>query len=217
MRLGAAAALLAAGLLAACASYFEAHRTAEDVRREQEAVRAAAAEVAALRRELEDARTAAEQAAAEAAAAATALRRWREPVGVAERVVVEKSARLLHLIREGEKVRTYSIALGAQPVGPKLARGDGRTPEGVYYVESRNARSRFFRALKLSYPSQADRARAAANGVDPGGDIMIHGQPNGAAGVVAGDWTDGCIAVSNPAMQEIWAAVPVGTPVEILP
>jgi murein L,D-transpeptidase YafK len=170
-----------------------------------------------LRRELDSARALAEQAAREASAEAASLRRLREPVGVAERVLVEKAARLLHLLRDGEKVRTYRIALGPQPIGPKSAKGDGRTPEGVYNVESRNARSRFFRALKLSHPDQTDRAQAAANGARPGGDIMIHGQPRGARGVAAGDWTDGCVAVSNPAMQEIWAAVPVGTLVEIRP
>lgn len=213
-RLGA---LLLAATLAACAPYFEARRAAADLRSQQESLRAVQAQLETARTAAAAAAERANAAAAEAAAAATALRRLREPVGRVERIVVEKAARRLHLMRAGEAVRTYSVALGSQPIGPKRAEGDGRTPEGLYYVDRRNAQSRFFRALHLSYPNDADRARAAANGARPGGDIMIHGQPRGVRGVAAGDWTDGCIAVSNAAMREIWAAAAAGTPVEIRP
>lgn len=139
--------------------------------------------------------------------------------GQIERIVVEKSARRMALIQNGMVVRQYTIALGFTPEGSKERQGDGRTPEGVYHIDRRNAGSAFHLSLGLDYPQPQDRARAAAGGYDPGGDIMIHGQPNGLAelAVLKGDWTAGCIAVSNAEMREIWAATATGTPVEIRP
>ncbi len=138
----------------------------------------------------------------------------------ADRLVVDKGERRLYVMQDGYVVRTYPVALGRDPVGPKQMQGDGRTPEGEYYIDWRNPNSRFYRSLRISYPSPADRQYAAYLGVDPGGMIMIHGSPNvtrtGDYGVRA-DWTEGCIAVSNDAMDELWEAVTEGTPVEIRP
>lgn len=139
----------------------------------------------------------------------------------ADRVVVEKGKRQMHLMQNGKVLRTYSVALGQNPVGHKLQQGDQRTPEGVYAVDLRRPESRFNLALRISYPNPTDRQLAAARGVDPGGEIYIHGQPDGGvnpARLADGpDWTDGCIAVTNAEMREIWAMVRLGTPVEIRP
>ena len=139
----------------------------------------------------------------------------------ADRVLIEKSARRLTLLVDGEAMRSYSVALGANPKGHKQREGDERTPEGVYSIDARNPNSSFHLSLRISYPNAQDRARAAAAGEDPGGLIMIHGMRNG-LGWLGGlhrliDWTDGCIAVTNREMDEIWDAVPVGTPVDIRP
>ncbi len=140
---------------------------------------------------------------------------------VADSMVVEKTAHRLTLYAEGQPIRSYLVALGTQPVGPKERIGDKRTPEGLYRIDWRNAGSRFHRALHISYPSARDRARAAALGVNPGGDVMIHGLPNGMGFVGAAhreeDWTDGCIAVTNEEIDEIWQTVPDGVPIEIKP
>jgi murein L,D-transpeptidase YafK len=140
---------------------------------------------------------------------------------VADRIVVEKGRRRLTLLRNGVAVRRYSVALGQNPVGAKRRRGDMRTPEGTYSIEARVERSRYHLALRISYPSAADVARARALGVSPGGDIMIHGLPNGRGSVGAAhrqvDWTEGCIAVTNEEIEEIWRAVPLGTVIEIRP
>ena len=116
---------------------------------------------------------------------------------------------------------SYEVALGSDPVGPKQRVGDGRTPEGRYVLDWRSRRSDHHRSIHLSYPNAADRARAEAAGVDPGGGIMIHGLPNGlgeiGAAHRAGDWTDGCIAVTNEEIEQIWDLVPDGTPIEIVP
>lgn len=118
-------------------------------------------------------------------------------------------------------MKSYPIALGRDPLGPKLRIGDGRTPEGVYFIDGRNEASPFHRSLHLSYPTDRDTARARSAGLDPGGDIAIHGMPieYGRHDPVRffRDWTDGCIAVGNLAIEEIWALVPDGTPVEIRP
>lgn len=140
---------------------------------------------------------------------------------LADRIVVVKSARTLTLFRQGRVLKIYKVALGAQPVGPKMRQGDGKTPEGVYKISARNEHSQFHRSLRISYPNQADRQRARKLGVNPGSDIFIHGLPPqwawlGAAHRQKG-WTLGCIAVTNSEMDEIWASVPLGTPVEILP
>ena len=139
----------------------------------------------------------------------------------ADSIVVEKSAHRLALYQRGKLVRTYFVALGQQPVGDKVSRGDRRTPEGRFRIEARNPASRYHRALRISYPDSAHRARARALGVSPGGDIMIHGLPRRQAWVGPAhrdfDWTEGCIAVTNQEIEEIWSAVPVGTPIHIKP
>lgn len=139
-----------------------------------------------------------------------------------DRVVVHKAERSLTLMSGRDPVRRFPVYLGRAPRGHKQRQGDFRTPEGVYRVDARNPASRYFRALRLSYPNAADRAAAAARGQPPGGDIMIHGMPPAPArrGLLlygGRDWTDGCIAVSNAHMQEVWELVETGTPVEILP
>jgi murein L,D-transpeptidase YafK len=140
---------------------------------------------------------------------------------LADSVVVEKSQHRLSLYRQGSLVRSYLVALGQQPVGDKVRRGDNRTPEGLFRIEARNAASRYHRALRISYPDAAHLARARALGVSPGGDIMIHGLPARQAWVGAAhrdfDWTEGCIALTNQEIDEIWSAVPVGTPIQIKP
>ncbi len=139
----------------------------------------------------------------------------------AEKIIIEKSARRLTLIRKDSSRRTWPIALGADPVGSKIERGDKRTPEGRYVIDYKNLNSRYYLSVRISYPNERDRARAASLGVDPGGNIMIHGLPNDARPpfdrYLRQDWTEGCIAVSNQAMQEIWLAVRENTPVEIRP
>jgi hypothetical protein len=139
----------------------------------------------------------------------------------ADAVRVEKAARRLTLLRDGQPVKTYRVSLGRQPVGHKEREGDRRTPEGSYTLDYRNPRSGYHRALRVSYPDAGDVARARELGVDPGGDIMIHGIRNrfGWIGRLhrLADWTQGCIAVTNAEVREIWRAVPDGTPIEILP
>ncbi len=140
-------------------------------------------------------------------------------VGTVDRIIVEKSARRMVLLQAGEKVREYRIALGFSPQGDKVRQGDGRTPEGVFRIDRRNDQSAFHLSLGLDYPQPEDRARAQAGRYDPGGDIMIHGQPNavGDEVVLRGDWTAGCIALSNAEMREIWAATDAKTLVEVRP
>ncbi|MBS1857246.1 MAG: L,D-transpeptidase family protein [Acidobacteria bacterium] len=133
----------------------------------------------------------------------------------ADRIVVHKARRELLLLRGNSILRAYRIALGRDPIGHKQCEGDGRTPEGDYLIDRRNPRSRYHLALHISYPNDADRARAAALGADPGGDIMIHGLKDGQPR--DGDWTQGCIAVTNAEMEEIWSLVPDGTPIHIEP
>ncbi len=146
----------------------------------------------------------------------------KEPLR-ADRVVVDKSERRLRLLYRGKVVREYPIALGDAPIGHKVQEGDERTPEGHYVLDWRNPNSRFYKSIHISYPNAQDRARAKALGVNPGGMIMIHGRPNyiHSKRVLAEydrrDWTDGCIAVNNEQMDEIWNAVPDGTPIDIFP
>jgi len=140
---------------------------------------------------------------------------------VADNILVEKSVRRLTLFRGGKPLKVYQIALGSHPVGPKEREGDGKTPEGEYVIDRKIINSGFHRALHISYPNAADRARAASLGVSPGGDIMIHGLKNGFGWLGPlhriSDWTQGCIAVTNAEIEEIWDMVPVGTPVMIVP
>jgi murein L,D-transpeptidase YafK len=139
----------------------------------------------------------------------------------ADLVVVRKSKRILQLLKDGRPFRTYQIALGPQPSGPKRRAGDGRTPEGVYTLDWRNPRSNFYRAIHVSYPAPHDVGPAARWGVPPGGLIMIHGLPNGVPAARVGhpwnNWTNGCIAVTNREMDEIWALVEDGTTIIIYP
>ncbi len=140
---------------------------------------------------------------------------------VADRIVVEKAARCLTLLKNGAPLKTYRVALGRSPVGNKERQGDNRTPEGVYSIDWRNARSQYHRSLHISYPTPAERERARKRGASPGGDIMIHGLPPAYAWLGARhrlvDWTFGCVAVTNQEIEEIWRVVPDGTAVEIKP
>lgn len=141
--------------------------------------------------------------------------------GPVDRVIIDKSERSLTLVNGDRPVRTYTVALGAAPKGPKRFEGDERTPEGVYTIDFRNDNSAFHLALRISYPNEADRMRALEAGLDPGGQIMIHGLKNGQGWLgerhLSDDWTDGCIAVTNAEIEEIWSLVDLGTPVEIRP
>jgi murein L,D-transpeptidase YafK len=140
---------------------------------------------------------------------------------IADRVLVEKGKRELHLLKNGVPFRTFKIALGPAPVGDKEQEGDQRTPEGVYLLDARNPDSDYFLSIHISYPNATDRAAARVKGVDPGGAIMIHGQPNlptfSAAYYAREDWTNGCIAVSNSDMIDIWLMTPDRVPIEIVP
>lgn len=138
----------------------------------------------------------------------------------ATRVVVYKSQRRMDLLRGDEVLRSFRISLGLMPEGHKEREGDFRTPEGRYYLTRRNPRSEYFLSIQVSYPNKEDQRRAQANGWDPGGAIMIHGQPNRPrrdVGSYERDWTDGCIAVSNSDMVEIWLLTNHNTPIDILP
>lgn len=139
----------------------------------------------------------------------------------ADRVLVLKKERTLELLCRGKVIKSYKVALGGEPVGPKTRQGDHRTPEGIYVLDSRNAKSQFHKSIHISYPNPKDRAVARVRGVQPGGDVFVHGLPNGYEWVGAAhrarDWTDGCVAVTNEEIEEIWRAVPDGTPIEIRP
>ena len=140
---------------------------------------------------------------------------------IADLVVVEKSKRKLHLVKDGEFFRTFDIALGMFPIGDKNKEGDQRTPEGVYQLDMRNPDSDFFLSIHISYPDGADRRAARANGLEPGGQIMIHGQPNeptySEAYYAKEDWTNGCIALSNSDMIDIWLMTPNVVKIDIRP
>jgi murein L,D-transpeptidase YafK len=143
------------------------------------------------------------------------------PIGLADSVVIEKREHRLTLYHMGRPIRSYLVALGGNPVGDKVAAGDRRTPEGLFSIEGRNSNSSYHLSLRISYPDAAHRQRAEALGVDPGGNIMIHGLPNGRGSVGAyhrtADWTNGCVALTDEEIEEIWSAVPTGTPVNIKP
>jgi murein L,D-transpeptidase YafK len=143
---------------------------------------------------------------------------WPPPLAPAaeraDEIHVVKHQRRMDLLRKGKVIRSYSIRLGDQPRGHKRQQGDERTPEGRYAITYRNPKSAFHLSLRISYPNAADRAQARARGVDPGGDIVIHG------GTPPGywrDWTDGCIALMDKQMEEVWSLVPTGTPIVIDP
>ncbi|MCL5286921.1 MAG: L,D-transpeptidase family protein [Acidobacteria bacterium] len=145
----------------------------------------------------------------------------KESIVYADKVIGFKAKRELQLLKGEEVLRTYKVALGTEPVGPKTRQGDHRTPEGNYILDFRNANSQFYKSIHITYPNAADRAQARKRRVSPGGSIMIHGLPNGWAKIgkmhLLRDWTDGCIAVTNEEMDEIWKLVRDGTPIEIKP
>ncbi|NCF72155.1 MAG: L,D-transpeptidase family protein [Gammaproteobacteria bacterium] len=140
---------------------------------------------------------------------------------VADEVIIEKSARELHLLNNGKIFRTFKIALGIRPEGDKKKEGDFKTPEGRYLLDLRNPDSDYYLSIRVSYPSATDRREADENGLDPGGSIMIHGQPNvpsrSETYYRTQDWTNGCIAVSNSDMIDIWLMTGDNTPIEIRP
>ncbi len=139
----------------------------------------------------------------------------------ADRIVIEKSSHRMTLYRGGQQIRTYKVSLGGEPKGAKTRQGDHRTPEGDYVIDARNEHSHYYKSLHVSYPNAADRERARKLRANPGGDIMIHGLPNGEGDIgkahLLHDWTDGCIAVTDEEMDEIWKLVPTGTVVQIRP
>lgn len=141
--------------------------------------------------------------------------------GPVDRILIEKKERRLMLLSKGEVIKTYRIALGGNPVGPKERTGDNKTPEGTYVIDARNKDSRYHMSLHISYPNERDKKRARELGVSPGGNIMIHGIKNGLSWVgdrhTEVDWTKGCIAVTDEEIEEIEKVVPNGTIVEIRP
>ncbi len=140
---------------------------------------------------------------------------------IADQILVEKKARQLTLFRNNTPIKIYDIALGQQPEGPKRFQGDNKTPEGRYKIDFRKKHSDYHRALHISYPSPEDATLAAKQKRSAGGDIMIHGLPNGMGSLGPfhrlRDWTAGCIAVTNNEIEELWRAIPDGTPIEIRP
>jgi murein L,D-transpeptidase YafK len=139
----------------------------------------------------------------------------------ADKVLVLKSERTLALLDHGKVLKKYKVALGGAPLGKKERQGDHKTPEGQYILDRHNEHSQFYRSLHISYPNTEDREQARKSGTVPGGDIMLHGLPNGYGWIGSRhrlrDWTDGCIAVTNEEIDEIWRAVADGTPIEIRP
>jgi murein L,D-transpeptidase YafK len=140
------------------------------------------------------------------------------PSAMADKVVVLKGYRRLLLMKGDEVLKTYIVSLG-NPVGPKVRQGDHKTPEGNYVLDRHNAHSQYYKSIHISYPNADDLTRARKLGVPPGGEMFIHGLPNDFRGhsEALGDWTEGCIAVTNAEMDEIWRAVADGTPIEIKP
>ncbi len=140
---------------------------------------------------------------------------------LADSIVVEKTKHTLTLFEAGFPVRTYQVALGKQPKGDKVRMGDGRTPEGIFHIDSRNPQSKYHMSLHISYPDVAHKQRASSLGESAGGDIMIHGLPPAYADLGAAhakyDWTEGCIAVTDAEIEEIWRAVPNGAVIQIKP
>jgi murein L,D-transpeptidase YafK len=143
------------------------------------------------------------------------------PDARADFVVVHKASRRLELYQHGALLKSYSVSLGRHPEGPKRQQSDGRTPEGQYVLDYRKRDSSFYRAIHISYPAPADLAAARARGVEPGGLVMVHGMKNGLGWLgrlhSAFDWTDGCVAVTDREMDEIWRAVPDGTKIVLKP
>jgi len=136
-------------------------------------------------------------------------------------VLVNKTEKKMYLMSNGRRIKEYSVVFGGTPAGHKQQEGDQRTPEGKYLLDSRKSDSSYHKAIHISYPNKEDKKRAEKNGVSPGGQIMIHGQKNGFGWMnevmQKFNWTNGCIAVTNAEMDEIWKRVKIGTPIEILP
>ena len=139
----------------------------------------------------------------------------RAASGDVTRILVEKRARRMTLFAGRRAVKTYRIQLGFAPRGTKRRFGDGRTPEGSYFIDSRNPNSAFHLSLGINYPNRSEMLKARAAKIDPGGDIFIHGEPNNSVPPTHPDWTAGCIAVTNAEMEEIWRLVPLGTLIDI--
>jgi len=139
----------------------------------------------------------------------------------ADAVLVKKHEKRLYLMKNKTPFKIYRVAFGANSKGPKRKEGDERTPEGTYILDYKNSDSDFYKSIHISYPNDQDIKRAEELGISPGGDIMIHGQKNGTKNFSRihryVNWTDGCIAVTNAEMDEIWASVDVGTPITIEP
>jgi murein L,D-transpeptidase YafK len=152
---------------------------------------------------------------------ATAAQTTSNPTMRADRVLVLKKERTLELLHGGKILKSYKVALGGDPAGRKTRQGDHKTPEGVYVLDYRNAHSHYYKAIHISYPNARDRDQARKMGVSPGGDVFVHGLPNGYGVVGAAhrlhDCTDGFIAVTDDEIDEIWKAVPEGTIIEIRP
>jgi murein L,D-transpeptidase YafK len=150
-----------------------------------------------------------------------ALRCVAATPALADKIVIVKSVRTMTLLSGPKVLKTYKVALGSVPVGPKRVEGDHKTPEGDYVIDAKNSHSQFPLSLHISYPSAADQERARSLGLRPGGAIMIHGlaRPVAYLGPLhrQTDWTDGCVALTNAEIEEIWKLVPVGTRVEIRP
>jgi len=136
-------------------------------------------------------------------------------------VLVDKSEKKMYLLSEGRRLKEYHVVFGGKPEGHKQQEGDERTPEGKYVLDYKKSDSSFYKSIHISYPNEEDKAKAEKMGVSPGGLIMIHGQKNGLGWLSwlmqRFNWTDGCIAVTNSEMDEIWQLVKVGTPIEIRP
>jgi murein L,D-transpeptidase YafK len=143
------------------------------------------------------------------------------PSVTADRVIVLKNEHKMLLMRGGTILRTYEISIGRSPIGAKVRAGDHKTPEGNYLLDWRNPKSKFHLSIHVSYPNSSDSANAHREGLQPGGDIMIHGLQNGLGWIGRFhrliDWTDGCVAVTNAEMDQIWRVVTDGTPIEIRP
>jgi murein L,D-transpeptidase YafK len=140
----------------------------------------------------------------------------------ADAVIVKKSEKALYLMRDDKPLKRYHVVFGPRPKGHKLMEGDERTPEGLYTLDFKNPKSGYYKSIRISYPNQADIEKAKKFNVHPGGNIMIHGIKNSwsaktAARARNANWTDGCIALSNSDMDELWEAIDVGTPISILP
>ncbi|MGP9635510.1 L,D-transpeptidase family protein [Psychrobacter sp. AOP3-A1-26] len=158
-----------------------------------------------------------------AIAAAKDAAKYPQPISnedIIDKVFVDKSERRLQLMSGDKVIKSYHIALGGSPIGHKQQEGDQRTPIGSYTLDYKNEKSQYYRSMHVSYPNAVDKAKAKSRGVSPGGAIMIHGQKNGFGALAMlnqqRDWTAGCMAVTNDEMDEIMAAVKVGTPIEIV-